>query len=1015
MKRLVSMKQLLTITLTLSVLLSLALWSAGRGVFAQAATYPLNPNSFASLGAFPTLAPGVYYIIASKDNANPVLTQSDAVTVISTGIFYDPTPANTTNKDEIAVFTYDNINVVTGVNIYGIQTTNTRPVAFLSKNSIVIDGVVSVSGGDAGGSTGGGAGPGGGGGGGGGNKTVFGTGGGGLVPGADGNTVPQGGAGGSIVAGGGGASGGIYTDGGGGAFGGNGGTGNPSPGIGGTAYGDLTVSLQGGSGGAGGSGSPTAGAGSGGGGGGGGAGAIEIGAVNGITIAGEIWAIGGRGVRGLGQGGSGAGGGILVYANSIALECDSVLNAQGGTSISSSSGGGGGGRVHLQATTITSVAGAGNQVNVNGGGGGTGGAAGVFTTVGALTIFPSQKLAFGQQPTATGPDTIIAPAVTVRIEDHCGNLITNSTATVTLTLGDNPSGATLTGNSVNAVGSIATFNNLKVSKAGSGYSLLASSSGLSSVTSNAFNITCQTITVTPAAGALPAGTTGSTYSQQFTQTGGTGTIIWSINPPVPGLSINASGLLSGTPTQAKNYTFEVTATDGNGCPGSTSYSLQINCPTIDLTPTTLPQGAYNSPYPVTILMPIGGTSPYQFTVTGLPTGMSFNATTTNVTIGGTPTQRGSFTVLVNVTDAYSCGNGSNGRSYVLIINKANPVITWNNPANITYGTALSAAQLNATANVAGGFSYTPAVGTVLNVGNGQTLSVNFTPTDTANFNPTSKSVPLNVLQSPLNVTVNNAFRNQGEANPPFSGSITGLKNGDNITVSYSTTATINSAPGTYPITATLNDPGNRLSNYQVTNNPGTLTILNSCGIVISPTTFLQPSLALPYAQLLSASPAGTYTFSLYAGSLPPGLQIVNNYGYYTLQGTPTVPGTFTFTVRAQRSSSTCEAIRTYTVTIAPTVVPKVTCKTANANGSYTVWFGYENTTGAVVTIPVGANNTFTSGAADRGQTTVFQPGTVNNAFSVTFANAGAFTGWSLKGPDGALRGVVPSVLSPNCP
>ena len=103
------------------------------------------------------------------------------------------------------------------------------------------------------------------------------------------------------------------------------------------------------------------------------------------------------------------------------------------------------------------------------------------------------------------------------------------------------------------------------------------------------------------------------------------------------------------------------------------------------------------------------------------------------------------------------------------------------------------------------------------------------------------------------------------------------------------------------------------------------------------------------------------------------------------------------------------------MTIAPTVEPKVTCKTANPNGSYPVQFGYENTTGAAVTIPVGANNTFTSGAANRGQTTVFQVGIVNNAFSVTFANAGAFTGWSLKEPDGGVRGVTPSVLLPNCP
>jgi hypothetical protein len=61
------------------------------------------------------------------------------------------------------------------------------------------------------------------------------------------------------------------------------------------------------------------------------------------------------------------------------------------------------------------------------------------------------------------------------------------------------------------------------------------------------------------------------------------------------------------------------------------------------------------------------------------------------------------------------------------------VITWPAPADIVYGTALSATQLNATANVAGTFVYAPVAGTVLNAGSSQTLSVTFTPTDAANY------------------------------------------------------------------------------------------------------------------------------------------------------------------------------------------------------------------------------------------------------------------------------------------
>ncbi len=75
---------------------------------------------------------------------------------------------------------------------------------------------------------------------------------------------------------------------------------------------------------------------------------------------------------------------------------------------------------------------------------------------------------------------------------------------------------------------------------------------------------------------------------------------------------------------------------------------------------------------------------------------------------------------------------------------ATPVITWASPASIVFGTALSATQLNASANVPGTFVYTPPTGTVLNAGAGQTLSVFFTPTDGANYSTVTKSVSIDV-------------------------------------------------------------------------------------------------------------------------------------------------------------------------------------------------------------------------------------------------------------------------------
>ena len=79
--------------------------------------------------------------------------------------------------------------------------------------------------------------------------------------------------------------------------------------------------------------------------------------------------------------------------------------------------------------------------------------------------------------------------------------------------------------------------------------------------------------------------------------------------------------------------------------------------------------------------------------------------------------------------------------------KATSTITWSAPADITYGTALSATQLNATANVPGSFVYSPVAGTVLNAGCGQTLSVTFTPTDAANYTSATATTTITVLKA----------------------------------------------------------------------------------------------------------------------------------------------------------------------------------------------------------------------------------------------------------------------------
>jgi hypothetical protein len=90
-------------------------------------------------------------------------------------------------------------------------------------------------------------------------------------------------------------------------------------------------------------------------------------------------------------------------------------------------------------------------------------------------------------------------------------------------------------------------------------------------------------------------------------------------------------------------------------------------------------------------------------------------------------------------------------------NLQTPTITWTNPAAITYGTPLSATQLNATSSAAGTFTYNPASGAILDVGT-NTLTAVFTPSDLATYNSTTNTVSLVVNPvAPAGPTFSSAY------------------------------------------------------------------------------------------------------------------------------------------------------------------------------------------------------------------------------------------------------------------
>ena len=109
--------------------------------------------------------------------------------------------------------------------------------------------------------------------------------------------------------------------------------------------------------------------------------------------------------------------------------------------------------------------------------------------------------------------------------------------------------------------------------------------------------------------------------------------------------------------------------------------------------------------------------------------------------GGTPVGTGD-----SVVATYSgSGNYLTAASTALItLAPIAPVITWPTPASIVFGQPLTAAQLDATASVPGKFTYTPALGTLLSAAAGQTLTVSFAPTDTADYTAATAATTINV-------------------------------------------------------------------------------------------------------------------------------------------------------------------------------------------------------------------------------------------------------------------------------
>ena len=154
---------------------------------------------------------------------------------------------------------------------------------------------------------------------------------------------------------------------------------------------------------------------------------------------------------------------------------------------------------------------------------------------------------------------------------------------------------------------------------------------------------------------LAAGRVGEVYYKIVEATDGTAPYKWNIIEGAlpPGLTLNAAGTISGTPSKVGTYSFTAKVTDSTKPTPHTAtklFSIAVGTETIDITTSSLAAGQVGVAYSK-IAQATDGTTPYNWSISAgaLPPGLTLNATTG--TISGTPTTGGSYSFTIKVTDS----------------------------------------------------------------------------------------------------------------------------------------------------------------------------------------------------------------------------------------------------------------------------------------------------------------------------------------------------------------------------
>ncbi len=400
----------------------------------------------------------------------------------------------------------------------------------------------------------------------------------------------------------------------------------------------------------------------------------------------------------------------------------------------------------------------------------------------------------------------------------------------------------------------------------------------------------------------PYATRGAAYSGQAVAGGGIAPYSFAITLGAlpPGLQMDATGAITGTPTHAGNYTFTITATDVNNQSGSGSASIIVAGTALAMSPATIPQGHVGLPYsPITVAV-TGGVPPYALSVTSPPPpGITFDPVA--LSISGTPTTGGGYSLEFLLSD--SAGDVSTF-AYTFPVPDIQPPTQPDGVLGMAYGTGFYGIGFNVMPTLSKGAGSLPPGLTFFPASN----SVSGTPTQAGTFTFTmhaagggvtaDRAYSINILASPP-ISVGGTF--SGTVGVPFSQQVPVFNATPPVTLTVtsgvitpgltlSPTGLISGTPthaGSYGVGVSVQDSTGKTGAGTI------MTVFAPPPLSVSPATIPDGAVGQDYSVTFTGSGGGPiYRYSL--SGIVPGLTLDAASG--VLSGKPTSGGTYHITI-----------------------------------------------------------------------------------------------------------------------